>query len=289
MSSEGAALVLRPEPSESSAAASVAGQNRVTCVSAFPVFALFERTGLNTGLSLRLASSGLQLLPLGTRETEQREFAALQGLQGLQGCKAARIARCCKVGIAPSQPTAVAAGSPGRPSVVACSIRMPRPCYAHATHASCPQVRTASSSPPCCMPVAEAAPTYRCTRNSVDAGMMLVGLSAALASSILSSGYTESRKRLWLPPGHNMATTFLPLAHLPTVERSADLRLFRMVHLSSAIPTEVQSGACAPALFKEHSRENGLQPSEVQGKLSALVDSYLRPVLVVDLAWRDVI
>ena len=89
----------------------------------------------------------------------------------------------------------------------------------------------------------------------------------------------------WPQHGHD----FLPLAHLPTVERSADLRLFRMVHLSSAIPTEVQSGACAPALFKEHSRENGPKPSEVQGKLSALVDSYLRPVLVVDLAWREVI
>eukprot|EP00435_Cladocopium_sp_Y103_P055289 s223_g18.t1 len=50
------------------------------------------------------------------------------------------------------------------------------------------------------------------------------------ASQLISSSYADSRKRLWL--------------------------LFRMVHLSSAIPTEVQ------------------------GKLSALMDSYLRPVLV---------
>ncbi|CAE7454308.1 rlmJ [Symbiodinium sp. CCMP2456] len=56
------------------------------------------------------------------------------------------------------------------------------------------------------------------------------GLAPPVASEVLSSGYMESRKRLWL--------------------------LFRMVHLSSAIPTEVQ------------------------GKLTALVDSYLRPVLV---------
>jgi len=56
------------------------------------------------------------------------------------------------------------------------------------------------------------------------------GLAPLVASEVLSSGYMESRKRLWL--------------------------LFRMVHLSSAIPTEVQ------------------------GKLTALVDSYLRPVLV---------
>ncbi|CAK9026835.1 Hypothetical protein SCF082_LOCUS17685 [Durusdinium trenchii] len=49
-------------------------------------------------------------------------------------------------------------------------------------------------------------------------------------AALLSRSYEDSRKRLWL--------------------------LFRMVHLSSAIPTEVQ------------------------GKLSALMDSYLRPVLV---------
>jgi len=50
------------------------------------------------------------------------------------------------------------------------------------------------------------------------------------APQLISASYADSRKRLWL--------------------------LFRMVHLSSAIPTEVQ------------------------GKLSALMDSYLRPVLV---------
>eukprot|EP00439_Symbiodinium_sp_Y106_P031412 s2888_g3.t1 len=62
------------------------------------------------------------------------------------------------------------------------------------------------------------------------ASLLYARLAPLVASEVLSSGYMESRKRLWL--------------------------LFRMVHLSSAIPTEVQ------------------------GKLTALVDSYLRPVLV---------
>eukprot|EP00440_Ansanella_granifera_P069616 gb/GFBE01075533.1/.p1 GENE.gb/GFBE01075533.1/~~gb/GFBE01075533.1/.p1 ORF type:complete len:619 (+),score=100.84 gb/GFBE01075533.1/:1-1857(+) len=56
------------------------------------------------------------------------------------------------------------------------------------------------------------------------------GLSARLASSALAERFVESRKRLWL--------------------------LFRMVHLSSTIP------------------------NEVQGHLGALAERYLRPVLV---------
>ncbi|CAJ1397319.1 unnamed protein product, partial [Effrenium voratum] len=59
---------------------------------------------------------------------------------------------------------------------------------------------------------------------------MLFARRGANGAQLLSAGYEDARKRLWL--------------------------LFRMVHLSSAIP------------------------GEVQGKLSALMDGYLRPVLV---------